>query len=179
MDDIIRQHLTVIWLIFVSAIRQKQIDAKLSLSSDLCPLCPRTHYLVTNEAEGWLKPPTDLLDETTVGDESRRCFCRLLCLSLDSFSWMLVMVCFWYGGRWHHVEVGGGWRTVAGLENGVLDAKLKQKADSLQSCEEMDHCHSQETNIKTNNLTLHCIYFGKMFQISVPCRFFRLCRWEV
>lgn len=46
------------------------IDAKQPLAGDLCPLCPPSHYLVTNMAKGLLKPLTAPLDEMPVDDET-------------------------------------------------------------------------------------------------------------
>lgn len=45
------------------------IGAKLPLAGDLCPLCLPAHYLVTNIAEGWLKPLAAPLHETAADDE--------------------------------------------------------------------------------------------------------------
>lgn len=49
------------------------IDAKQPLAGDLCPLCPPAHYLVTNMAEGGLKPLTVPPDEMAVDDETALC----------------------------------------------------------------------------------------------------------
>lgn len=78
------------------------IGAKLPLAGDLCPCCLPAHYLVTNIAEGRLKPRVAPLHED---DEiTARELVGLICDTLESFRRMLMTAHFWYSRWWHHLE---------------------------------------------------------------------------
>lgn len=83
----------------VGVLGAELINAKQSIAVDLCPLRPPAHYLVTDLAEGRLKPLAVPLVEATVNDETT------MCLVLESSCRMLMMPHFWYSRWWHHLEI--------------------------------------------------------------------------